>query len=203
VRLFYFRSFILCVFVCVQPTCWQAPAGASCQFPFIVGYNQVVIDCTETGDDKPWCVYDMDEWNTKGEGWGYCAPAPASSAAGGSASAPATGQDQASGSEAPEEASLPQTNLDRIVANLTKAQEESLSAKEGDFVHDVTSSGGLTSAGIAVVTVICVLVVAILVGTGVVIYKLRNRIKQRRHQTFHQMDGKGQKNDGDVMMTPM
>ena len=62
------------------------------------------------------------------------------------------------------------------------------------------NSDGLTSAGIAVVVVICVLVVGVLAGAGVVIWKLRNRIKQRRHQSFHNMD-KGSANGREVSMT--
>ena len=73
----------------LQPTCWQAPKAAKCEFPFIVGYNQVVVDCTKHNDNKEWCVYDMEAWNTRGAGWGYCAPAAQEETAPSSAGSPA------------------------------------------------------------------------------------------------------------------
>ncbi|UPR02386.1 fibronectin type-II domain-containing protein [Chloropicon primus] len=180
--------------VFLQPTCWTVAAGEACDFPFIVGYNQVVVDCTLTGETKPWCVYDHDAWNERGEGWGYCAPK--------SSDQGTTDPPSSSSSQQPES-----ENLDKILANLTETQEASLSANEKDLYSTVKTSGGLTPAGIAVVTVICVLIVGIMVLTGFVIWKLRSRIKQRRQQAFHEMDkprspGGGQ-NQGEVAMNPL
>lgn len=184
-------SGILSIFL--QPTCWMAPAGATCQFPFIID-NQVVIDCVADRKGNPsWCVYDMVSWNQRGEGWGYCAEASSSTT-------PATKKNTTTESVAPRStARRPSGQL--ILTNLTRTQEEFLSASDdADFVDSVKNSDGLTSAGIAVVVVICVLVVGVLAGAGVVIWKLRNRIKQRRHQSFHNMD-KGNANGREVSMT--
>lgn len=182
--------------VFLQPVCWNVPSGAGCQFPFIVGYNQIVIDCTTSNDVKPWCVYDMDAWNSRGEGWGYCAPkAPASDSDPASSSTNTSSPSSSSSSSTAEGGrTYTSDNLDKIIANLTAGQEEYLSSgKNEDVVAQVKDSGGLTPAGIALVVVVVLLIVGIIAGTGVVIWKLRNKIKMRRSSKFQQMEpiGKG------------
>lgn len=191
---------LLAIFL--APTCWDVQAGNQCQFPFIEGTSQIVIDCTNTPSKNGpygWCVYDMEAWNMRGEGWGYCAPKGPDAAATGPPSAanePATSNEKEetlpSSSPSSESAATSSDNLDMITANLTASQEDFLSAgAEDDVVNQVKNSGGLTPAGIAVVTVICILVVGLLIGTVVVVYKLRNRIKMRRSSKFRQMDKTG------------
>lgn len=188
---------LLAIFL--APTCWDVQAGYQCQFPFIEGSNQIVIDCTTTGhtnDYQPWCVYDMEAWNMRGEGWGYCSEAttatPSTSTGESDPTSSATEEDPSSPSSSAATTAPSSDNLDKIVANLTAVQEDFLKAgAEEDVVNQVKNSGGLTPAGIAVVTVICLLVVGIIAGTGVVIWKLRNKIKQRRSSKFQQMDKTG------------
>jgi hypothetical protein len=188
---------LLAIFL--APTCWDVQTGYQCQFPFIEGSNQIVIDCTTTGhtnDYQPWCVYDMEAWNMRGEGWGYCSEAttatPSTSTGESDPTSSATEEDPSSPSSSAATTAPSSDNLDKIVANLTAVQEDFLKAgAEEDVVNQVKNSGGLTPAGIAVVTVICLLVVGIIAGTGVVIWKLRNKIKQRRSSKFQQMDKTG------------
>ncbi|WZN65952.1 hypothetical protein HKI87_13g75150 [Chloropicon roscoffensis] len=185
-------SGLLSIFL--RKKCWSVPAGKACEFPFIVGYNQVVVDCTETGEDAPWCVYDYDAWNEKGQGWGYCAPKRITPALGAiSNSTTASNSTAAPGSD----------SLDKIIANLTSNQEASLAAYEESTFDEVKNSDGLTTAGIAVVTVVCVLIVGIFVLSGFVIWRYRNRIKQRRMHTFHDMDKPGSPGKAEVAMNPL
>ena len=72
----------------------------------------------------------------------------------------------------------------------------------------VKNSSGLTPAGIAVVTVVCIVILGIFVLAGIVIYRLRNRIKERRSKAFHSMDagnnpGAAGGNNGEVAMNPL
>jgi hypothetical protein len=187
---------LLAIFL--APTCWDVQTGYQCQFPFIEGSNQIVIDCTTTGhtnDYQPWCVYDMEAWNMRGEGWGYCSEAttatPSTSTGESDPTSSATEEDPSSPSSSAATTAPSSDNLDKIVANLTAVQDFLKAGAEEDVVNQVKNSGGLTPAGIAVVTVICLLVVGIMAGTGVVIWKLRNKIKQRRSSKFQQMDKTG------------
>merc|ERR1711924_73859 len=76
---------------------------------------------------------------------GYCAPAAQEETASAPSSAGSPANSTASGSA---------ENLDTIISNLTKIQGEELKAYEASLYEDVTNSGGLTPAGIAVVVVV-------------------------------------------------
>jgi len=166
---------LLAVFL--QPICWNVPEDSKCKFPFITNYNQIVVDCTTTSDTKEWCVYDMDAWNKRGEGWGYCAEA--------SEPVPTSSSSQSSNTAVKEITPDP---LDNIIANLTASQEEYLKAGSDDNIVNQVKTSGLSTEGIIVVSVICVVLVGVIAGIGVGIWKMRNRIKQRRISKFQQMD---------------
>jgi len=170
----------------LQPTCWKVEEDLPCSFPFIYGYNQVVVNCTQAGDKKPWCVYDMDKWNAAGEGWGYCKPyEPKDSGVLNEDVIAALNPNKTETAK-----TLNDTQVDKILASLTTEQQKAL--KENDqfnsFLSSVKHSGGLTTAGIAAIVVVCILIVGVLITAVVVTWKLRNRIKLRRESKFQNME---------------
>eukprot|EP00216_Chloropicon_sp_CCMP2111_P002494 CAMPEP_0198234532 /NCGR_PEP_ID=MMETSP1446-20131203/531_1 /TAXON_ID=1461542 ORGANISM="Unidentified sp, Strain CCMP2111" /NCGR_SAMPLE_ID=MMETSP1446 /ASSEMBLY_ACC=CAM_ASM_001112 /LENGTH=292 /DNA_ID=CAMNT_0043915327 /DNA_START=286 /DNA_END=1164 /DNA_ORIENTATION=- len=188
-------SGILSIFL--NPVCWKVNKGQPCQFPFLLGYNQVVVNCTTASEasGEPWCVYDMDAWKERGEGWGYCAPESQESLeeALGSLQEPRTLDDE-------------NDPLDQIIANLSRSQlETSLGyAQEPGVVTTVQNSGGLKPAGIAAIVVVSLLIVGVLALSGFAIWKLRNRIKLRRSSKFRSMDQEVvQQPSGEVNMTSL
>lgn len=170
----------------LQPTCWKVEEDMPCSFPFIYGYNQVVVNCTQAGEKKPWCVYDMDKWNAAGEGWGYCKPyEPKISDVLDENVIAALNPNTTITAQ-----TLNDTQVDKILASLTSEQQKALQENDqfNDFLSSVKNSGGLTTAGIAAIVVVCILVVGVLVTAVVVTWKMRNRIKLRRDSKFQSME---------------
>jgi len=240
-------SGILSVFL--SPTCWDVPEGASCQFPFVMADNQIVINCTDEAEHtgKEWCMYDPEDWARDGTGWGYCAEPKSAyeTLAAQLDDVRPSEQDVLSdqlGDVQPNEQDVLSdqlgdvqpnaqdvldeqlaelqnpavqeavSHLDKILANLTSMQQESLSAgnTDKDVISQYQQSGGLTPAGIAAVVVVCLLVVGGIVGAGFGVWRMRNRIKQRRESKFAQMQDEApsgrldhSSGNGEVSMTAL